>query len=90
MNNKSTVWLAFWVLKCVSQEQIQYSYCDEFVSSDLIGNPCDSIVDSPATIVSKDNKSIVLYFWYDSEYGYSRQVIRYAKCLADVIRLIYY
>jgi len=71
-------------------EQIQYSYSNELVSSDLIGNPCASIVDSPATIVSKDNKSIVLYVWYDNEYGYSRQVIRYAKYLADVIRLIYY
>ena len=71
-------------------EQIQYSYSKELVSSDLIGNPCASIVDSPATIVSKDKKSMVLYVWYDNEYGYSRQVIRYAKYLADVIRLIYY
>ncbi len=71
-------------------EQIQYSYSNELVSSDLTGNPCASIVDSPATIVSKDKKSMVLYIWYDNEYGYSRQVIRYAKYLADVIRLIYY
>jgi len=71
-------------------EQIQYSVCNELVSSDLVGNPCASIVDSPATIVSKDNKSMVLYIWYDNEYGYSRQVIRYAKYLADVIRLRYY
>lgn len=71
-------------------EQIQYSYSNELVSSDLIGNPCASIVDSPATIVSKDKKSIVLYVWYDNEYGYSRQVIRFAKHLADVIRLRYY
>jgi glyceraldehyde 3-phosphate dehydrogenase len=71
-------------------EQIQYSVSNELVSTDLVGNPCASIVDSPATIVSKDNKSMVLYVWYDNEYGYSRQVIRYAKYLADVIRLIYY
>ena len=71
-------------------EQIQYSYNNELVSSDLVGNPCASIVDSPATIVSKDKKSMVLYIWYDNEYGYSRQVIRFAKYLADVIRLIYY
>lgn len=71
-------------------EQIQYSYSNELVSSDLIGNPCASIVDSPATIVSKDKKSVVLYVWYDNEYGYSRQVIRFAKYLADVIRLTYY
>ena len=30
------------------------------VSTDLVGNSCASIVDSPATIVSKDNKSAVL------------------------------
>lgn len=71
-------------------EQIQYSNSNELVSSDLIGNPCASIVDSPATIVSKDKKSVVLYVWYDNEYGYSRQVIRFAKYLADVIRLTYY
>ena len=71
-------------------EQIQYSNSNELVSSDLIGNPCASIVDSPATIVSKDKKGMVLYVWYDNEYGYSRQVIRFSKYLADVIRLTYY
>ncbi|MBP6334580.1 MAG: glyceraldehyde-3-phosphate dehydrogenase [Bacteroidia bacterium] len=71
-------------------EQIQYSVSNELVSTDLVGNPCASIVDSPATIVSKDGKSLVLYVWYDNEYGYSRQVVRYTKYLANVIRLIYY
>lgn len=71
-------------------EQIQYSISNELVSTDLVGNSCASIVDSPATIVSKDNKSMVLYVWYDNEYGYSRQVVRYAKYLSDVIRLTYY
>ncbi|MFM2136240.1 MAG: hypothetical protein RL021_1640 [Bacteroidota bacterium] len=71
-------------------EQIQFAVSNELVSTDLVGNPCASIFDSQATIVSKDNKSAVLYVWYDNEYGYSRQVIRYAKYLADVIRLRYY
>jgi glyceraldehyde 3-phosphate dehydrogenase len=71
-------------------EQIQYSYSNELVSSDLVGNPCASIVDSPATIVSKDKKNVVLYVWYDNEYGYSRQVIRFSKYLSNVIRLTYY
>ena len=71
-------------------EQIQFLNSNETVSSDLVGNPCPSIVDSPATIVSKDNKNLVLYVWYDNEYGYSRQVIRFAKYLANVIRLTYY
>lgn len=71
-------------------EQIQYSFSNELVSSDLVGNPASSIFDSPATIVSKDGKSVVLYVWYDNEYGYTRQVIRFAKQLAGVIRLRYY
>ena len=71
-------------------EQIQYSFSNEVVSSDLIGNPCACIVDSPATIVSPDSKSVVLYVWYDNEYGYSRQVVRFAKHIAEVIRLRYY
>jgi len=71
-------------------EQIQFAVSNELVSTDLVGNPCASIFDSQATIVSKDNHSVVLYVWYDNEYGYSRQVIRYAKYLADVIRLRYY
>lgn len=71
-------------------EQIQYSFSNEVVSSDLIGNPCACIVDSPATIVSPDGKSVVLYVWYDNEYGYSRQVVRFAKHIAEVIRLRYY
>jgi len=71
-------------------EQIQYSFSNELVSSDLVGNPCASIFDSPATIVSRDGKNTVLYVWYDNEYGYSRQVIRFAKYLSKVIRLTYY
>lgn len=71
-------------------EQIQYSYSNELVSSDLIGNPCASIVDSPATIVSKDQMNVVLYVWYDNEYGYTRQVMRLAKQIAGVIRMRYY
>lgn len=71
-------------------EQIEYSISNELVSTDLIGNSHASIVDGPATIISKDNKSVVLYAWYDNEYGYTRQVIRLAKKLAGVVRLTYY
>jgi glyceraldehyde 3-phosphate dehydrogenase len=71
-------------------EQIEFSISNELVSSDLIGNSHPSIVDGPATIVSKDGNSVVLYVWYDNEYGYTRQVIRFAKAVAKVIRLTYY
>ncbi len=71
-------------------EQIQYSESNELVSSDLIGNACACVVDSPSTIVSNDNRSVVIYAWYDNEFGYCRQVMRFAKHVADVIRLTYY
>ncbi len=71
-------------------EQIEYSISNELVSSDLIGNSHASIVDGPAAILAKDGKGVVLYVWYDNEYGYTRQVIRLAKSIAGVIRLRYY
>lgn len=71
-------------------EQIDYSVSRELVSSDIIGNSHAAIVDGPATLISSDNKSLVLYIWYDNEYGYSRQVVRLAKKIAEVVRLTYY
>jgi glyceraldehyde 3-phosphate dehydrogenase len=71
-------------------EQIQYAFSNELVSSDVIGNPCPSVFDSQATIVGPDKKNIVLYVWYDNEYGYTRQVMRFAKQLAEVRRMVYY
>lgn len=70
--------------------QIYYSIDEELVSNDIIGNTCCSVFDSPATLVSPDKKSVVLYTWYDNEYGYTKQVIRLAKYVAKVRRLIYY
>ena len=70
--------------------QINYSVEEELVSSDIIGNTCCSVYDSPATIVSNDKKNVVLYVWYDNEFGYTKQVIRLAKSVAKVRRLIYY
>ena len=60
------------------------------VSSDIIGNTCCSIFDSPATLIHPDGKSVVLYVWYDNEFGYTKQVIRLAKYVAKVNRLKYY
>ncbi len=71
-------------------EQIDFSISDEIVSSDVIGNSHGCEIDSKATIVSEDGKRIVVYAWYDNEYGYTAQVIRLAKYLADVRRLVYY
>ena len=71
-------------------EQIKYSLNNELVSSDIVGTSAPSIYDSNATIVSEDGKNIVLYIWYDNEYGYSHQVIRLAKYISKVRRFTYY
>ncbi|MCW3083906.1 MAG: glyceraldehyde-3-phosphate dehydrogenase, type [Bacteroidetes bacterium] len=71
-------------------EQIQYMNSNELVSTDVIGNPCPSVFDSQATIVGPDKKNIVLYVWYDNEYGYTRQVIRFSKHISEVRRMVYY
>ncbi|QQR97813.1 MAG: glyceraldehyde-3-phosphate dehydrogenase [Sphingobacteriales bacterium] len=71
-------------------EQIDFSTSQELVSTDCIGNSHASIVDSNATLLAPSNKSIVLYVWYDNEYGYTRQVVRLAKYIGKVQRLTYY
>ena len=71
-------------------EQIKYSLNNELVSSDIVGTSAPAIFDSNATIVSADGKNVVLYVWYDNEYGYSHQVIRLAKYIAKVRRYVYY
>jgi glyceraldehyde 3-phosphate dehydrogenase len=70
--------------------QIYYSLDSELVSNDIIGNTCCAVFDSQATLNSKDGKSVVLYTWYDNEYGYTKQVIRLAKYVTKVRRAIYY
>ena len=71
-------------------EQIQYSMNHELVSSDIVGTTAPSIFDSRATIATEDGKNIVIYVWYDNEYGYSHQVIRLAKYVSKVRRFTYY
>ena len=71
-------------------EQINYSISNELVSSDIIGNSCPAIYDSKATQVHPDGMSVVLYVWYDNEYGYTRQVMRLGKYIAQVQRKRYY
>ncbi|MCL4153160.1 UNVERIFIED_CONTAM: hypothetical protein GTU68_032837, partial [Idotea baltica] len=71
-------------------EQIKYSLSKELVSSDIVGTSAPSIYDSKATIITADGKNIILYIWYDNEYGYSHQVIRLAKYISKVRRYTYY
>ena len=71
-------------------EQIKYEMSDELVSTDIVGGSAPSIYDSKASIVRKDGTNIILYVWYDNEYGYSHQVIRLAKYISKVRRYAYY
>ena len=70
--------------------QIDYQIDTELVSNDIIGNTCCAVFDSNATIVSNNGEDIVLYTWYDNEFGYTKQVIRLAKQIAKVRRHTYY
>ena len=70
--------------------QINYQIDPELVSNDIIGDSCCAVFDSRATIVSSNGKDVVLYTWYDNEFGYTKQVIRLAKQIAKVRRLTYY
>ncbi len=70
--------------------QINYQIDPDLVSTDIVGNSCCSVFDSQATIVTKDGYDIVLYVWYDNEFGYTKQVIRLAKQISKVRRLTYY
>ncbi len=71
-------------------EQIKFSVNNELVSSDIVGTSAPAIYDSKATIVTEDGKNMVLYIWYDNEYGYSHQVMRLARHIAKVKRYTYY
>ena len=44
-------------------EQINYSISNELVSTDIVGNSAPAVYDSPATIVSKDGKNVILYMF---------------------------
>ena len=56
------------------QNQLDYTNSPEVVSSDFVGSRYAGVVDSLATIV--DGNRVVLYVWYDNEFGYSCQVVR--------------
>lgn len=62
--------------------QIDYSNSPEVVSSDFVGSRFACVFDSEATIVN--GASVVLYAWYDNEFGYSCQVFRILQQMAGV------
>ncbi len=62
------------------QQQIDFIDSPEVVSSDFVGSHRAGIVDGLATISTGTN--LVLYVWYDNEYGYSSQVVRVLEHMA--------
>ncbi|MDK8476957.1 MULTISPECIES: glyceraldehyde-3-phosphate dehydrogenase [unclassified Corynebacterium] len=69
------------------RQQISYIASPEVVSSDFVGNTNAGIVDGIATIAS--GKHLVLYVWYDNEFGYSNQVVRIAEEIAGARPRVY-
>ncbi|MDQ0261642.1 glyceraldehyde-3-phosphate dehydrogenase [Sinomonas atrocyanea] len=62
------------------RKQIDYIDSPEVVSSDFVGSRRAGIVDGLATIST--GKNLVLYVWYDNEFGYSSQVVRVLEDMA--------
>ena len=62
------------------RQQVDYIESPEVVSSDFVGSHRAGIVDGLATIAN--DRDIVLYVWYDNEYGYSCQVVRVLEVMA--------
>ncbi|WP_080795879.1 glyceraldehyde-3-phosphate dehydrogenase [Corynebacterium pacaense] len=62
------------------RQQIDWIASPEVVSTDFVGTTHAGIVDGLATIAA--GRHLVLYVWYDNEYGYSNQVIRIVEEIA--------
>ncbi|MDN5797100.1 MAG: glyceraldehyde-3-phosphate dehydrogenase [Intrasporangium sp.] len=63
-------------------KQLDFVDSPEVVSSDFVGSQYAGIVDGRATITADDR--VVLYVWYDNEFGYSCQVVRILERMAGV------
>lgn len=69
-------------LHSAMNRQIDFTISSEVVSTDFIGNRHAGIVDSHATIVQ--GAQVILYVWYDNEFGYTCQVVRVAQKMAGI------
>jgi glyceraldehyde 3-phosphate dehydrogenase len=68
------------------RQQVDYIESPEVVSTDFVGSNRAGIVDGLATIA--DGTDVVLYVWYDNEYGYSCQVVRVVEAMAGTHPLV--
>ncbi|MBG6179371.1 glyceraldehyde-3-phosphate dehydrogenase [Arthrobacter sp. CAN_A1] len=64
------------------RKQVDYIDSPDVVSTDFVGSRRAGIVDGLATIANGTN--LVLYVWYDNEFGYSCQVVRVMEEMAGV------
>ena len=62
------------------RQQIDYVESPEIVSTDFVGSHRAGIVDGLATIAEGD--TLILYVWYDNEFGYSMQVVRVLEAMS--------
>ena len=69
-------------LNSAMNRQIDFTVSREVVSSDFTGNRHAGIIDSHATIAN--GRQVVLYVWYDNEFGYSCQVVRVGQKMAGI------
>ncbi|WP_082369316.1 glyceraldehyde-3-phosphate dehydrogenase [Arthrobacter sp. ERGS1:01] len=66
------------------RRQIDFVDSPEVVSTDFVGSRRTGIVDGLATVST--DKNLILYVWYDNEFGYSAQVVRVMEQMAGVKR----
>ncbi|HLP23520.1 MAG TPA: glyceraldehyde-3-phosphate dehydrogenase [Microbacteriaceae bacterium] len=64
------------------RQQVDYVESPEVVSTDFVGSHRAGIVDGLATIAN--GQDVVVYVWYDNEFGYSCQVVRVLEKMAGV------
>src|SRR5690554_2168139 len=69
------------------QKQIDFVNSPEVVSTDFVGSRHAGVVDAQATIAN--GKRLILYVWYDNEFGYSAQVIRCVNQMAGITHPIF-
>ncbi|MFB1034972.1 MAG: glyceraldehyde-3-phosphate dehydrogenase, partial [Sinobacterium sp.] len=69
------------------RKQIDFTNSPEVVSTDFVGSRRACVFDAQATIVNGNN--VVLYIWYDNEFGYACQVHRVMEKMAGVKYAMY-
>ncbi|MGO2659608.1 glyceraldehyde-3-phosphate dehydrogenase [Mycetocola reblochoni] len=62
------------------RQQVDFVDSPELVSTDIVGSNRAGVVDGQATIA--DAEDVVVYVWYDNEFGYACQVVRVIEAMA--------